>query len=60
MSVRHLFTAMEPFQTVRVYKVGENDFCYQGRNEDVPNELLDMSVIAFHAYEDDIEILVKH
>jgi len=59
MQLGELVGVIEMSQTVKVYKVGEDGFCYQGMSAHLPKELYGLKVEAVQAYEWEIDVLVS-
>ncbi len=58
MNLKDLIGVIETCQTVTVYKVGCDGFCYQGIASRLPERLYGLKVESVHAYEWEIEVLV--
>ena len=58
MKLEELVGVIETSQTIEVYKVGEDGFCYQGLAAHLPRKLYGLDVESIHAYEWEIDILV--
>lgn len=58
MKLDELIGVIEMSQTVGIYKVGEDDYCYQGMARHVPNELKTLNVELVQAYAWEIDVLV--
>lgn len=59
MKLGELLNVMDPLHDIKIFMVGEDGFCYEGRKEDVTKELLNVKVVSFHAFEDVISVLVR-
>lgn len=59
MKLNDLLNVIEPLQEVKVYRVGDDGFCFQGVMAHTPRDLRLLNVESMHAYEWEIDILVS-